>query len=195
MSRVTALAAAGRTRVRVEVDGALWRTLPTEAALRAGLAVGVELDRPRLRMVARELRRVRALGIATRAVAHRGLSERALKDKLRRAGVAPAGQEEALGTLRRAGLVDDARFACSRAEALTHRGRGDAAIRFDLERQGVAAEEIDAALTELEPERTRAQRIVLRRGRGPATARFLAARGFEEESVEAALHGRVAQQP
>jgi SOS response regulatory protein OraA/RecX len=195
MPRVTALVSAGRGRVRVELDGEAWRTLPAEAVLRAGLAAGAELDRPRLRTLGRELRRARALGVATRAVAHRDLSEHALRERLHRAGVPSAGQEEALETLQRAGLVDDARFARSRANALAHRDRGDAAIRFDLEGQGIAGEQIDAAVAELEPERTRAERVVARRGRGSATARFLAARGFEEDVVEAALTASVAHKP
>lgn len=129
----------------------------------------------------------RALAVATRALARRDFSERGLRERLRRAGVAPAEEEEALGALRRAGFVDDARFALARAQALAERGRGDVAIRFDLERQGVAADEIEAALASLEPERERAERVIARRGRGAATARLLARRGFDEDAVEAAV--------
>src|SRR6266511_748438 len=57
MAVVTALRAAGRGRVRVELDGQAWRVLPLEPVVRAGLAEGVELDRARLRTLARELRR------------------------------------------------------------------------------------------------------------------------------------------
>ncbi len=129
----------------------------------------------------------RALGVATRALARRDFSERGLRERLRRAGVTRAEEEEALGALRRAGLVDDARFALARAQALAERGRGDAVIRFDLERQGLAANEIDAALASLEPERERAERVIARRGRGAATARLLARLGFDEDAVEAAV--------
>jgi SOS response regulatory protein OraA/RecX len=89
--------------------------------------------------------------------------------------------------LQRAGLVDDSRFAQSRAEALAERGKGDTAIRFDLRRQGVAEEEIDTAVASLEPERARAERVIARRGGGVATARLLARRGFDEDAVEAAV--------
>jgi SOS response regulatory protein OraA/RecX len=182
---VTALQAAGRGRVRVELDGEPWRILPVEAAARAGVAEGVELDRPRLRTLARELRRARALDVATRALARRDLPERGLRERLRRAGITPKGEEEALGTLRRTGLLDDGRYAVGRAESLAERGFGDAAICFDLERQGVDPDEIEAALAVLEPERDRAAEIAARRGGGPATARYLARRGFDEEAVEA----------
>lgn len=187
MPRVTAVAAAGPTRVRVELDGERWRVLPAEAALLAGIVEGVELDRPRLRTLARELRRRRGLEVAARALARRDLSEHGVRERLRRAGVAPAGEEETLGALQRAGLVDDARFALTRAQALAERGRGNAAIRFDLEQEGVAAEGIEAALASLEPERERAGRIIARRGTGAATARLLARRGFDEDAVEAAV--------
>jgi SOS response regulatory protein OraA/RecX len=189
---VTALRAARAGRVRVEVDGEPWRIVPVEAAARAGLVMGIELDRPRLRSLARELRRSQALGVATRALARRDLSEQGLRERLSRAGVDRTGEEDALGTLRSAGLVDDGRFAVIRAESLAERGFGDAGIRFDLERQGVGAEEIENALAELQPERDRAEEIVASRGGGPATARYLARRGFDEEAVEAAASAPVA---
>jgi SOS response regulatory protein OraA/RecX len=183
---VTALRVSGRGRVCVELDGEAWRVFPLEPVVRAGLAEGVELDRLRARMLARELRRARALGAAGRALAQRDLSERGLRARLSRAGVAPAGVEEAVGTLRRAGLVDDERFAATRARGLAERGLGNAAIRFDLERRGIAATEVEAALAGIEPERARAERIIARRGAGPATARHLARRGFDEDVVAAA---------
>jgi regulatory protein len=189
---VTALRASGRGRVRVELDGEAWRVLPLEPVVRAGLAEGVELDRSRARTLARELRRARALGVAGRALARRDLSERGLRERLSRAGIAPAGAEEAVEKLRGVGVVDDERFAATRAHGLAERGHGDAAIRFDLERQGIAAAQIEAVLAGLEPERVRAERIVARRGTGPATARHLARRGFDEDVVEAAVTATVA---
>jgi regulatory protein len=128
-----------------------------------------------------------ALAVATRALARRDFSECGLRERLRRAGVPPAEAEEALEALLRAGLVNDGRFAVSRAQALAERGKGNAAIRFDLQQQGLAAEEIEAALDTLEPERDRAERVVARRGGGVATAKLLARRGFDEDAVEAAV--------
>jgi regulatory protein len=189
---VTALRDVGHGRVRVELDGEPWRVLPVDALARAGIAEGLELDRPRLRTLAGELRRTRALGLSIRALGHRDLSERQLRERLGRAGIAPAGAEEAVALLRRAALVDDARLASARAQALAERGLGDAAIRSDLERQGVPSAELEAALARLEPERERAARVVSARGSGPATARYLARRGFDEDAVEAAAGADVA---
>jgi regulatory protein len=128
-----------------------------------------------------------ALAVATRALARRDFSERGLRERLRRAGITSSEAEEALSALLRAGLVNDARFALSRAESLAERGKGNAAIRYDLEQRGLAADEIERALASLEPERERAERVIARRGGGPATARLLAGRGFAEDAVEAAV--------
>ena len=134
-----------------------------------------------------------ALEVAARALARRDYSEQELRDRLARAGIEPAEAHETLAALRERGLLDDSRFAGARAQALAERGRGDLAIRFDLEGRGVDAELIEEALATLEPERERAERIVLGRGSGPKTARFLAQRGFDPEvvelAVEAALRG------
>jgi SOS response regulatory protein OraA/RecX len=70
---------------------------------------------------------------------------------------------------------------------LAERGKGDAAIRFDLERSGVSGAAVEEALTQLEPERERAERLVGRRGATPETARLLAGRGFDEDVVTAVV--------
>lgn len=188
MSRtVTALRADRPGRVAVELDGARWRTLPLEAVVRAGLASGSALDRPRARALARELRRLRALEIATRALRARDRSALELESRLEARGIAPTERGRALRTLSSAGLVDDTQFAAARARALGERGSGDALIRDDLERRGVAAEAIAAAVDALPPEAERAAAIVARRGSSPGTVRFLAVRGFGEDAIEGAV--------
>jgi regulatory protein len=102
-----------------------------------------------------------------------------------RAGVSAEDADAAIAELGQAGLVDDARFAQERARVLAERGKGDAAIRFELDRAEVGADEIEAALAALEPERERAAELVARRGASPATARLLAGRGFDEDVVAA----------
>jgi regulatory protein len=130
---------------------------------------------------------VRALDVATKALARRDFSERGLRERLERAGVDAAEAERVLARLRDEGVLDEARFAANRAHALAGRGKGDEAIRFDLEGQGLPGELIEAALGELEPERDRAERIVARRGRSSGTARLLAGRGFDSDVVEAVV--------
>jgi SOS response regulatory protein OraA/RecX len=186
VAAVTALREDRRGRVAVELDGAPWRTLPLDVVVRAGLVEGRALDRPALRLLRRELRRAEALALASKALSRRDLTKQGVRQRLERSAVAPATAEESLDVLARAGLVDDARFASVRAQALAERGYGDAAIRHDLERQGVDRGLVASALAELDAELERARRIVGRRGRGPKTARFLASKGFGEEAVEAA---------
>ena len=186
MPTVTALRDDRRGRVAVELDHAPWRTLPVDVVVRAGLSEGRALDRPALRLLRRELRRAEALAVAARALRARDLSEERLAQRLAGAAVAPATAAESLQRLARAGIVDDARFARSRAEALVERGYGDAAIEHDLERQGLAGEAVRVALQELPDELERARRLVERRGRGAKTARYLASKGFGEEAIEAA---------
>jgi SOS response regulatory protein OraA/RecX len=189
---VTALRPAGPSRFAVELDGAPWRTLPREVVHRAGLVVGLELDRERLRMLRRELRRSEALGAALTALRYRDHSRASLTERLERRGVAPAQRLETLGVLSRAGMVDDQRVAYGRAAALATRGAGDRLIADDLARKGIAPDLIAAALAALEPERERAARVVEQRGRSPRTARYLAAQGFSQETLEPLLERLVA---
>jgi SOS response regulatory protein OraA/RecX len=186
---VTALRGVPRGRVAVELDGAPWRVLPAAAVVRAGLAVGVPLDRRTARALGRELRRASAEAVALRSLRSRDRSRRGLEERLERASIAPAQRAETLGMLERTGLVDDARFAVGRAEALAARGYGDAAVEAALEREHVSAVQRAAALAALEPEVERAHRIVERRGRGVRTARLLASKGFAEDAVAVAFAG------
>jgi regulatory protein len=128
-----------------------------------------------------------ALAVATRALARREHSRRSLAERLRRAGVEGSEAEEVLAELVRLGLLDDRRFALERARVLAERGKGDAVIRFDLARSGVSGDAVEEALAQLDPERERAERLVVSRGATPATARLLAVRGFDEDVVAAVV--------
>jgi len=185
--RVTALRPDRRGRVAVELDGEPWRVLPVDVVARVGVSEGRVLDRPALRALRRELRRAEALHVAGRALRHRDLSRRTLAERLERAAVPPAAVAESLATLERAGAVDDERVARLRALSLGERGYGDEAIRHRLLSEGLPEALVTEALAELEPETSRAEPLIARRGAGPRTARYLAGRGFGEEAVEAAL--------
>lgn len=130
---------------------------------------------------------MRALDIATKALARRDFSERGLRDRLEHAGVDPAEAEGIVARLRAEGVLNESRFAANRARSLAERGKGDGAIRFDLEAQGLPGHVIEAAMADLEPERVRVERIVSRRGASAGTARLLASRGFDPDVVEAAV--------
>jgi regulatory protein len=129
-------------------------------------------------------RKAEAVDAAVRLLKHGDRSRAELETRLTARGIAPDALCDALETLERVGAFDDARTASLRAATLAERGYGDAWIRDELERRQLPAED---ALAELEPERERAGRIVAEKGGGAATARYLARRGFDEDTVEAAF--------
>ena len=167
--------------------------MPVDVVLTAGLHVGLELDRERLRVLRRELRAREALTKASRLLAHRDLSESGLGEELKRRRVAPAARRETISRLVDVGAVDDERLAQRRAELLAARGAGDALIRADLEARGIDRGLIDRAIDALDDEGERARAIVAARGPGPATARYLARKGFDDDAVAAADDGYVAE--
>ena len=126
-----------------------------------------------------------AVDAALRALRHRDLSAADLERRLRDRGFDEEERAIAVATLRRTGVLDDRRFAELRAAVLAGRGAGDALIRHDLVRAGVDSELVDDAVRVLEPERERARRIGDRRGLDPKTIRYLASKGFADETVAA----------
>jgi len=130
---------------------------------------------------------------AARSLARRDLTEQELAERLSRAEVVPAAQNEAMRRLVRAGAVDDERVARGRAALLAERGSGDALIRHDLTERGIAAELVNAAIGALEPESVRAGRIVEQRGSSLRTARHLARKGFSEHTIEGTCETAIAE--
>ena len=184
MAVITALRERSRGRVEVDLDGRSWRLVPSDAVVRTGLTVGRALDRETARALARELRRSRALAVALRALRYGEYSRSRLETRLQGRGALATARKDALETLERAGLVDDARVAGARAQVLAGRGFGDAAIRFSLGQDGLAAEVVDEALAALDPEPERARRLLGERGETAKTVRWLAAKGFDPGTLE-----------
>ncbi len=183
MVTVTALRWRG-TRVSVELDGRRWRTLPVDAVVEAGLAVGVELRQERVRALVRALSRQRATEVTLRSLARRDRSRAEVEAQLERAGVRQRYRQDVLERASGAGLVDDGRFAMGRAGELAERGAGDRLVRDDLARRGVSPETTELAVAQLEPESSRAARIIAVRGRSVRTLRYLGSRGFAQESLD-----------
>lgn len=173
-----------RGRVEIDLDGAPWRLVPADAVVRARLLVGRELDRETARALARELRRAAALGVAARALRHRDLSRRRLEERLADRGATAPARRDAIETLARAGLLDDARAAAARSAALAERGYGDEAIRFMLERDGFEPAAAAEALAALPAEAERARTVLARSGGGAKGLRRLAARGFGAATLD-----------
>ncbi|HUF02139.1 MAG TPA: regulatory protein RecX [Gaiellaceae bacterium] len=129
--------------------------------------------------------------VALRALRGRDLSVSELERRLDGRGFSEDERRATVEALVRTGLADDARLAERRASSLADRGAGDALIRHRLGDLRIARDLVDAALGMLEPESVRARRIVERRGAGVRTARYLAGKGFSEETVRevVAMHG------
>ncbi|HJQ74133.1 MAG TPA: RecX family transcriptional regulator, partial [Gaiellaceae bacterium] len=106
------------------------------------------------------------------------------EERLTRAGHTAAAREDAIAVLDRAGLVDDARLAASRADLLAARGYGDAAIRADLRRRSIPDEAAADAVAALEPELDRVRAKLGGEIVTPAVVRRLAGRGFSRDTLE-----------
>ncbi|MDQ3669859.1 MAG: RecX family transcriptional regulator [Actinomycetota bacterium] len=171
-------------RVVLEVDGRRWRTVSDGVVVRAGLSVGMKLERPVLRTLRRELQRAEALSLAGRALARRDLSRRRLAARLEQAGVASKTAHMTVEGLGEAGLVDDVRVASARAARLSERGWGDAAIIARLEGEGIEAGLASETVRTLPPERGRAQALVDPQGDVRRTVQMLGRRGFSPETLE-----------
>jgi SOS response regulatory protein OraA/RecX len=126
-----------------------------------------------------EARRDEAVDAAARLLRHGDRSRAELERRLRERNVDEEAVREALDTLERVGVLDDARTASLRAANLAERGYGDLYIRAELERRSLPVED---AVTGLEPERERAARFVETKAVG---ARWLSRRGFDPEIVAA----------
>ena len=124
---------------------------------------------------------------ALRALRHRDRSTSQVDRYLAERGVEGDERVEILQTLARTSLVDDRRFAETRASSLAERGAGDARIRHELVHAGLDRDLIDDVLEALPAELERAERIVARRGSSPKTLRYLAGKGFSEEVVRAVV--------
>jgi regulatory protein len=115
---------------------------------------------------------------ALRALRHRERTVGQVDAHLAERGFGEHEREAAIETLARTGLVDDRRFAESRAATLARKGAGDALIQHDLDMAGVDREIVEDALATLDDEATRARQVVERRGASARTVRYLVAKGF-----------------
>ena len=125
--------------------------------------------------------------MALRALRHRDRTTDEIERLLESKGIGQNERQEVIETLVRTSLVDDARFAESRALALAERGAGNELIRHDLDRAGVDASTAAEAIAVLADETERASQIVARRGVSPKTARYLAGKGFSEDVIRNAV--------
>lgn len=124
---------------------------------------------------------------ALRALRHRDRTELEIDEHLRARGFSDDDRSRAIESLRHTGLVDDERFARSRAASLAERSAGNALIRARLAEAGISGELVDGALEAIEGEVVRARRIVARRGSSPKSARYLHGKGFSYDVIRTVI--------
>ena len=140
------------------------------------------------------------LQIALAELSRRDLSVAELHLLLARRGFLPDETEETLARLTAWNLISDERAALSRLRRRTGRNaRGDALLRDELLGLGIeeaVADAVIAAVFAGEPEVERAAELIRKKyPRGvetPKAARFLASRGFDEETVATVVERLIA---
>lgn len=143
--------------------------------------------------------KISAMEKAMRLLSRRPLTERELRDRLRKAEYPSSEISAAVAECRKRGYVDDRQFAADYAEQLAARGLGGRRISQALYKRGISAELREepleeAAVTEAE-RAAEALAVKLRllaresdpRKKREKAFRFLVGRGFSIDSCRAAL--------
>lgn len=134
-----------------------------------------------------------AFEVLVAALARGDLTSAQLEQKLLKNGFEPEACADALERAVAAGYLDDTRVAVERTRRLAERNASDEAIRADLAGRGVTDEEIEVALSRVEPEAERAERLATRLGGGARAARALLRKGYPEDVVERTLDLEIAE--
>ncbi len=130
-------------------------------------------------------------------LSRRDHAESELRQKLQRKGYTESAIGQVLADMRKAGYLDDARFAENHCRLRAEAGYGPIKIRYELQCKGVVPENITHALAALECDFFETCQAVYRRKYGdtPVTdlkdkarrQRFLYQRGFEPETIRATV--------
>ena len=190
---------ARRRRYNVFVDGEFALALEPEVLAGAGLRVDEPVTAERLRELAVEDLRKRALDGALRLLAARPRSEAEVRDRLTRRGLPPDIIRHTLERLRDYGYVNDAEFARFWVESRSGANpRGRYAVRRELRAKGVDQDTADVAMEALTEERS-ARKAALKKARGlhgleyqefrTRLAGYLVRRGFGYDVVRQTVDG------
>ncbi|MBX3070383.1 MAG: RecX family transcriptional regulator [Thermomicrobiales bacterium] len=147
--RITSIATQSRRadRVNVFVGESYCFSCRAEVAVRLHLQTGMVLTSEIRDRALEEDAYLTAYAASIELLAHRGRSEREIRDRLRRKGHDGPVIDRVIARLYENRYLDDAEFARSWIEnRATHRPRGDRALRQELRGKGVDAQVIDSAL-------------------------------------------------
>ena len=188
---ITALKPSGRGRILVYLDGD--PSLKLAKGLAARLRVWQQLGLDQVSELQARDRQDSAYRRALRLLARRPRSERELQIRFDRMGLAEVDQNELMGRLREAKLVDDEEFAAAWLEnRMEFRPRGAGALWAELRRKGVPEQIIHSALKGYDEQAAalRAARLGARRFEHLSPERFrqrlsayLSRRGFQHPTI------------
>ena len=130
------------------VQGRLLLTIPREVADAERHVVGMPLAEPLYRRLCQAADEEAGYRTALRVLERRPFAARDLVRRLVLKGHPPSAAEAAVDRARRAGLVDDERFALHFVATRAARGRGPLRLRRDLACLGVDRSVVDRALVE-----------------------------------------------
>jgi regulatory protein len=177
-----------KRRAQLYLDGQPALTLATDLIAAEGLVPGQAISARALASLRERDQRQQALDGALRLLSHSPLSERELRQRLRRRGLPATAVDAAVARMRELGYLDDAAFAKSYVEsrqAATPRSRRS--LAFELARRGIeksAAAEALESVSDAEAayaaasRRLRALGVLDRQTFSRRLGAFLAARGF-----------------
>lgn len=163
---VTAVTKQKKHLARVETDDGRTVELDQTAVREAGLRAGVSLSEEQLSELSAQSDYLRAKERALWYLDRGNYTERALSDKLRRAGFPPEANEKVLSFLREYGMVDDNRFARRFAEICAARNLSRRATFAKLTEKGVPRGMIEEVLSEEPPDEEAAIRVLLEKKYG-----------------------------
>ena len=178
----------GKGRVRVMTEDGESFVISSAKAARLGLSPGEEPEEDVYAGLMNSLSSACMQRCGT-LLGSRDYSEHRLREKLKEAGYPSSVIEETIGKLRRAGYLDDRRFA--RNYVRSHiRDRSRLRIMRDLAGKGIAEEIVEEAFTEIggeedleDAQRQQVIRLLQKRGFDPSEASF-----EERQKTMAFLH-------
>ncbi len=192
--RITALDRnARRQTLDLYIDDELALKVSHDTCVTFGLREGAEITSDQLSAVGDAEARHTAMKSALRLLSYRARSEREVRDRLNKKGIAADVRDSTIGRLREIGLLNDAEFAQSFVERRDRTSpRGRRLIVAELRSKGIESRHADEAAATLD-DADAAYRAGLRRARSMSKlspkdfrrrlGNFLVQRGFQFETA------------
>ena len=134
-------------RKNIVADGEFVVGVSDETLLRSGLRTGDEITDEQVKALIRQEEASNAQRVALRFLARRPRTAREIRDRLREEEYSDTGIEQAIASLKEAGLVNDAEFARMYiSDAISAKATGKSLLRRKLLLLGIEKAVVDDAL-------------------------------------------------